>query len=204
MCGGNSDLLTSSRYYSSLSNPTLVSGEYEPETRVPKLLKSIGDTLARTLGDSDHLGIFLSHSYTITGLLATNLKGPDKLLYEYLVERGVPVSLIPVIASVNYECYDGEEADGYDFDYGDTPECPVRMLDEFTDPRIEAHNNLPSTLPFVTGWKVNCVKVREIDIPCAHTGNECEPHRVDKVYVHQRSDDCWTILYQFCHHYLCC
>jgi hypothetical protein len=157
---------------------TSASGLYEPLTRIPKILREI----LHELPPGGHVGIFLSHAYTNSGLMACSLKGPDKLLHDYLLEQGVPVSLVPVVSSYAFERYDDEYCDYGDND-NDPPEFPVRLIHGFSDPRLEAHKSISTDMPFVSGWPVKGVCVKNEDTPCAHTGNEVEPHSVEKIYI---------------------
>eukprot|EP01034_Spumella_vulgaris_P021580 gene21580-27618_t len=154
------------------------SGVYEPETRIPRILSEI----LHELPADGHVGIFLSHAHTNSGLLAQNLKGADKLLFDHLVQQNVPVSLVPVVSSYSFERYDGEYAECNDGNDG-PPEFPVRLIQGFSDPRIEEHKSISNAIPFISGWPVKGVCVRDEERQCAHTGNEVDPHSVDKIYI---------------------
>eukprot|EP01034_Spumella_vulgaris_P023997 gene23997-30284_t len=158
---------------------TQTSGVHEPLTQAHPLREDI----SKALPTDGPIGIFLSHAYTRSGLLARNLKGSDKQLHDYLVTQNVPVSLVPVTSSYSFERYEDEYVDCNEGDADEVPEFPVRLIHGFSDPRIEAHKNLPPDMPFISGWDARGECVKDRDIPCHHAGNHVEPHSVDKIYI---------------------
>ncbi len=136
-----------------------------------------------TRSENPCIGLFLSHSYTNTGLASANLKGSDKLVYDFLVEKGVPISLVSVVSSQKWERYDHEYDDEPDEKSITISDFPVRLLPGFADTRLDVHKNLPKDLPFLKGYYSPKLLVRDKDIPCHHTGNYYDPHSVDKVYI---------------------
>jgi len=143
-----------------------------------RLLSAMRDATDDDEEPLDYFGVFLSHLYTRTGLVANGLKGSDLLLFELLQNNRVPVSLVGVKVHEDYPVTDD--------DYGDVnngdKNFNVALLADCADTRLPEHMHI-SGVPFFSPWKHEQVLLKSTSTEPTNQGNWVEAGSVERLYV---------------------
>lgn len=143
-----------------------------------RLLSAMRDATVEDGEPMEYFGVFLSHLYTRTGLVASGLKGSDLVLFDLLQSCMLPVSLVAVKVHENYAVQDDY---GYD-DGDDTKDFTVALLADCADTRLPVHVNV-SGVPFFSPWAHDKVLLKSTETEPKNQGNWVEAGNVERLYV---------------------
>lgn len=148
--------------------------------QVAELLDKAHEYMCESIGDSC-VGIFMSHMYTGTGLRPDGLKGADRLLYDHLNSKGIPVSLVAVLAKEEFLVYKDYDDGGGD----DEPDFSVCLLGNLVglDSREPVHKLHSGDIPFLTPWECEQVQLKNNHTELQHAGNWVEPGSTERLYL---------------------
>ena len=147
---------------------------------VESVVKCLGD-LQTSKADIRHIGLILSHQYTMLNLAAGLLKGTDKLLYDALVKSyqwHVTMLTILIHRYTDVHAYEPFEME---MDYGDVWEViPFSEVDfkYLTGNGPSPDRRLPNRIPFVSDDVSKPLLLREHSTSRVYWSNEYEPGAV--------------------------
>lgn len=73
-------------------------------------------------------GVCLSHLYTQSGLVSEGLKGSDRLLYEFLSNKSIPISLVSIVVNESNIVPYVDPYEGIDSDYFQDDQFTARVI----------------------------------------------------------------------------